>query len=139
MLIGQFSHNLDAKNRIIVPIKFREDLGEKIVLTKGLSTCLAIYPLSEWERIVEKVKSMPMAQVEVIEQYLFHTAYELEYDVQGRILIPNALKSFAQLQKEAVIVGVSSRVEIWDAAMWNEAQSRISSEDAKAAMRALAF
>ena len=118
MLLGQYRHTIDAKGRVIVPAKFREDLGESFILTRGLDNCLSLYSLNEWALLEEKVKAMPMAKSREIQRFLFGNAFPVELDAQGRIVIPANLKTYAPLLKEVVVVGVSTRAEIWDAAVW---------------------
>ncbi len=139
MLLGQYRHTIDTKGRIIVPVKFREDLGESFILTKGLDSCLALYSESEWAVLVEKVKAMPVAKSRAIQMFLFPNAFPVELDAQGRIVIPAKLKEYAKLQKDVVVVGVSDRAEIWDAQLWDVSQEDTSSEDIVALMTELGF
>lgn len=139
MLLGQYSHSVDAKGRVIVPVKFREDLGESFILTRGLDKCLSLYSSKEWALLEEKVKELPMAQSRQIQYFLFGNAYSVELDAQGRIVIPAKLKNYAGLQKEVVVVGISTRAEIWDADLWDRNQEDTSSEEIVALMTELGF
>lgn len=139
MLLGQYRHTIDAKGRVIVPAKFREDLGESFILTRGLDNCLSLYSLNEWALLEEKVKAMPMAKSREIQRFLFGNAFPVELDAQGRIVIPANLKTYAQLLKDVVVVGVSTRAEIWDAALWDGSQEDTSSEEVVALMTELGF
>ncbi|MGC6767212.1 division/cell wall cluster transcriptional repressor MraZ [Enterococcus sp. LJL128] len=120
MLIGEFQHNIDAKGRLIVPAKLRDELGETFIVTRGMDGCLFGYPLSEWEILEEKLKSMPLAKKDArtFVRFFYSAATECEVDKQGRINIPAALRTHADLKKGCVIIGVSNRIEIWDEERW---------------------
>lgn len=122
MLIGEYQHSLDAKNRMIVPSKLREDLGNKFVITKGLDGCLYIYPIDEWVKLQEKLKTLPLTNKDAraFVRFFFAGASEVEIDKQGRGLIPQNLKEYAGIEKEIVSIGVLSRVEVWSKEKWNE-------------------
>ncbi|HOR85808.1 MAG TPA: division/cell wall cluster transcriptional repressor MraZ [Bacillota bacterium] len=133
MFIGEYQHTLDAKNRVIMPSKFREKLGESFVMTKGLDNCLFIYSSQEWNVVEDKLKSLPMTNKDAraFVRFFFAGACECELDKQGRILMPNNLKEYARIDKELVIIGVSTRIEIWSREEWNKFNSdaNISYED----------
>ncbi|HEO8420720.1 division/cell wall cluster transcriptional repressor MraZ [Niallia sp. FSL W8-0635] len=120
MFMGEYHHNVDVKGRIIVPAKFRDNLGETFILTRGLDRCLFGYPLSEWEIIEEKLKQLPLTKKDAraFTRFFFSGATECEIDKQGRINIASPLFQYAQLEKECVILGVSNRIEIWDKQEW---------------------
>jgi len=120
MFIGEYQHTIDPKGRIIVPSKFREDLGEMFIVTKGLDKCLFAYSKHEWSIIEEKLKNLPLSQKDAraFVRFFFAGATECEVDKQGRILIPNNLREYAGLEKDAVLIGVSTRVEIWSKNEW---------------------
>ncbi|WYJ80496.1 protein MraZ [Enterococcus sp. DIV1094] len=122
MLMGEYRHNIDAKGRLIVPSKLREELGEQFVLTRGLDGCLFGYPMSEWNELESKLNDMPLAKKDArtFVRFFYSAATECELDKQGRINIPNTLRNYATITKECVIVGVSNRIEIWDEAKWQE-------------------
>ncbi len=122
MLIGEYNHNLDAKGRLIIPSKLRSSLGASFVITKGLDTCLFIYPKEEWDIIREKLKKLPMTNKDArsFVRFFFSGASQCSLDKQGRILIPENLRDYAGLSKEAMIIGVSTRLEIWDSRKWEE-------------------
>ena len=122
MFIGEYQHALDAKNRIIVPSKLREELGGKFVITKGLDGCLYAYPLTEWRILEEKLKKLPLTNKDAraFVRFFFAGACEIEVDKQGRGLIPQNLKEYAGIEKEIVSIGVLTRVEIWSKEKWNE-------------------
>lgn len=120
MFMGEYLHTIDGKGRLIVPVKFREALGEKFIATKGLDHCLFIYPEEEWQTIEQKLRALPFTQPDVraFVRFFFSGATECELDKQGRILLPANLREYAQLVKDVVLVGVSSRVEIWSQELW---------------------
>lgn len=121
MLIGEFEHSLDAKGRLIMPAKLRETIGDKFVVTKGLDGCLFAFSLMEWANFEEKLKSLPLSNRNSREftRFFLSGATECEIDKQGRFLIPINLRESANLQKEVVIIGVGTRIEIWDKEKWN--------------------
>ncbi|MCF0129919.1 MAG: division/cell wall cluster transcriptional repressor MraZ [Pseudobutyrivibrio sp.] len=120
MFMGEYSHNIDAKNRLIMPAKFREQLGDKFIATKGLDGCLFVYSLSEWETIEAKFREIPLTTKDARKflRFFFAGAAECEVDKQGRVLIPPSLKEYAGLEKEVMSVGVLNRVEIWSKERW---------------------
>jgi len=127
MLIGEYQHNLDAKKRLAIPSKFRKELGEGAVLTRGLDNCLFVFPLPQWNQLAEKLGNLPMTQqsTRAFARLLLSGAMEVEFDVLGRILIPEYLKNYAGLKKSAVIAGVYSRLEIWDAERWESYKEKL--------------
>lgn len=120
--MGEFQHQLDAKGRMIVPAKFREELTEHFVITRGLDKCLFGYTLTEWAAIEEKLKALPLTRRDARKfmRIFFSGAVEVEMDKQGRINIPKHLMEYAGLSKEATVIGVSSRIEIWDRKLWSD-------------------
>ncbi|HHV61826.1 MAG TPA: division/cell wall cluster transcriptional repressor MraZ [Firmicutes bacterium] len=122
MFIGTFWHTIDAKGRLIMPAKFREELGERFIATKGLDSCLFVFPLSEWENQERQLRSLPLSRSDVraYSRLFFSGAAECEFDKQGRIMIPAHLREYAKLEKDVVIIGVSTRIEIWNEPTWRE-------------------
>lgn len=120
MLIGQYEHSLDAKGRMNFPVKFREDLGEHFIVTKGVDACVAAYSFEEWQRLAEKVKRLPESKATVLKRFFFSGAVEVEPDKQGRIVLPAHLRGYASLDKDVVVAGVLDKVEIWDKAQWDK-------------------
>lgn len=120
--MGEFQHSIDEKGRMIVPVKFREGLGASFVVTRGLDKCLFVYPMREWETLEEKLKSLPMTRADArsFVRFFLSGATDCELDKQGRILIPGTLRDYATLTKDCVIIGVSSRVEIWSQDLWEQ-------------------
>ncbi|MCM3739141.1 division/cell wall cluster transcriptional repressor MraZ [Oceanobacillus luteolus] len=122
MFMGEYKHNVDTKGRMIVPAKFREELGETFVVTRGLDKCLFAYPMNEWKVIEEKLKQLPLTKKDAraFTRFFFSGAVECEVDKQGRINIPANLRTYAELEKECVVIGVSERVEIWANEKWED-------------------
>lgn len=115
MFMGEYNHTIDAKGRLIIPSKFRETLGDTFVVTKGLDGCLFVYDNVEWNAFEEKLKSLPITNKDARQfaRFFLAGAAEVEVDKQGRILVPNVLREFAELNKDVVLIGVASRIEIW--------------------------
>ena len=120
MFYGEYQHSVDAKGRVIIPSKFRDELGEKFIITKGLDNCLFAYSSEEWTNLETKLRSLPFTDKDVraFVRFFFAGATECELDKQGRILIPQNLREYASLEKDVYIIGVSTRVEVWDKSKW---------------------
>ena len=121
MLIGEYHHSIDEKGRLIIPSKFREDIGNSFVVTRGLDGCLFVYSLIEWEKIVSKLKKLPFTKKDarIFMRFLLAGATVCEFDKQGRINLVNSLIEYADLKKECVIIGVNDRLEIWSLDKYN--------------------
>ncbi len=121
MFIGEYQHTIDDKGRIIMPSKFREDLGLNFIMTKGLDNCLFVYPKQEWMVLEEKLRSLPLTNrdARAFVRFFFAGATECTLDKQGRVLVPANLREHASLIKDAVIIGVSTRIEIWGKEEWD--------------------
>lgn len=122
MFMGEYQHSLDNKGRLIIPAKFREVLGETGIMTRGLDNCLFLFPQSEWSVLEEKLKSLPLTKSTARQfvRFFFSGATECELDKQGRIMIPQNLRDYADIEKDVVVIGVSSRIEIWSRHRWEE-------------------
>ncbi len=122
MFMGEYRHNVDEKGRMIVPAKFRDSLGASFVVTRGLDRCLFVYPLEEWKKLEEKLKTLPFTKKDAraFTRFFFSGATECELDKQGRVNIASPLREYAQLEKECVVIGVSNRVEVWSKSIWEE-------------------
>lgn len=120
MFIGEYAHSVDAKGRMIVPSKFREVLGEKFVVTKGLDNCLFVYSCEEWNAFCEKLKGLPVtnANARAFVRFFLSGALECEVDKQGRILLPQNLRTYGEIVKDVSVIGAGTRVEIWDSEKW---------------------
>ena len=121
MLMGEYHHNIDEKNRLIIPSKFRSELGEKFIITKGFDKCLFVYSLAEWNKMIQRVGTLQFTRknVRAFERALIGGASETEFDKQGRINITSPLVHYAGINKECVIIGVNERLEIWSLEEFN--------------------
>lgn len=129
MLIGQYNHNIDAKGRIILPAKFRDKIGDSLVVSRGLDGCLSIYPLEKWQQISDKLTSLPNTK-KMARDYarlILSSAADLEFDKMGRINIPTHLIKSAKLTKKCIVIGVGDYAELWDEDTWLEYNSKIDS------------
>ena len=125
MFMGEYEHSVDSKGRLIIPARFREELGESFVMTKGLDGCLFVYSAEEWHKLEGKIHETPMTTKDARKfmRFFFAGAATCEIDRQGRTLIPPSLRSYAKLSKDVVLAGVSTRIEIWDKKLWDETNS----------------
>lgn len=139
MLFGEYQHNIDEKGRIIMPAKFREDLGDSFILTKGLDNCLAVYSLGEWSTIEAQIRALPLSKSRDLQRFWFSGAAEVQPDKQGRIVIPVSLRSYGMLEKDVVVIGVSNRVEIWDKDRWETQSNSLTADSIAEAMGQLGF
>lgn len=122
MLIGQYQHTIDSKKRLALPVKFRGELGEKVIVTKGVENCLVVYTEKEFRIVSEKISNLTISQSEArsFTRTMLASAMEINLDKLGRILVPDYLKEYAGLKKDVVICGLSNRVEIWDFEKWQK-------------------
>lgn len=125
MLSGEYSHTLDTKNRLILPAKLREELGADIVLTKSVDSCVSLYTRKSWLAFTEKLDALPDTETRLVKRFLYSAAFETSIDAQGRLLIPPHLCQYAGLTKNVKVIGVGNRVEIWDAAAWDQTISAV--------------
>ena len=123
MLMGEYSHSLDAKGRIIIPSRLREELGERFVICKGMDGCLSAYPMEGWEKLAGKLQALPLTNkaARKFSRYVLAGAAEVELDKQGRALLPQNLREAAKLEKDVVLCGVGDRLEIWSKEAWTDA------------------
>jgi MraZ protein len=130
MLLGEYTHTVDDKNRVSLPAKFRKEVGKKVVITHGLDNCLFLYPLREWEKIAEKLASLSMGQADTrgFNRFMLAGAMDVDVDSVGRMLIPEHLKAFAKLDKEVVFTGVHNRIELWNKEKWSDYKTKIESQ-----------
>ena len=131
MLIGEYEHSLDAKGRLIMPSKLRQDIGEKFIITKGLDGCLFVFSQNEWNNFETKLKALPLSDKNArnFVRFFLSGATECEIDKQGRFLIPANLRESAKLEKDAMIVGVGTRLEIWNKETWLNCGENISADE----------
>ena len=125
MLIGEYEHSLDVKGRLILPAKIREDMGDKFIVTKGLDGCLFGFSQNEWTNFEEKLKTLPLTNKNARDfvRFFLSGATECEIDKQGRFLIAGNLREYANLEKDAIIIGVGTRIEIWNREKWKSYNS----------------
>ena len=121
MLVGKYQNSIDAKCRMIVPAKFRDELGHKCILSKDIDKCMEIHPMSEWERFMEKLSKLPSADPKArqLARHFFASAVECEIDKQGRMTLPQELREYAGIEKELVTVGAYEKIEVWSKEEWN--------------------
>lgn len=121
MFMGEYQHIIDDKGRVIMPSRFRESLGYNFIITKGLDNCLFVYPKEEWTVLEKKLRQLPLTNrdARAFVRFFFAGAAECTLDKQGRVLIPGNLREHGKLVKDAVIIGVSTRIEIWDKEEWD--------------------
>ena len=131
MLIGEYEHTIDAKGRLSMPSKLRRDMGEAFIVTKGLDGCLFAFSQEEWKNFETKLKSLPLSDKNArnFVRFFLAGATECEIDKQGRFLIPSNLRTAANLEKEAVIIGVGTRLEIWNKDSWTSKDEEISADE----------
>src|SRR3989344_4362784 len=130
MLIGEYRHTIDAKKRLALPAKFRKELGEMVIITRGLDNCLVVYTQKEWEIMSDKLGKLPSGQVEArgFARIMLAGAMAAELDKLGRILVPDYLKNYASLVKNVVVCGLYNRLEIWNADSWEIYRKKVEGE-----------
>jgi MraZ protein len=130
MFIGEYSHNLDEKGRLAVPKKFRPDLSQGAIVTRGFDNCLFLYTKAEWQKLAEKLSALSFAQANsrAFTRIMLAGAMDVEVDKQGRVILPEYLRAFAGLKKEVVVAGLYNRLEIWDREKWSEYTKRTETE-----------
>ena len=141
MLYGGYQHTIDKKGRIAIPAKLRDELGESFMICRGIygKRCICVYSLSEWDKLVEKIGQLPSAKSSVVISFLYDGAFNVEFDTQGRILIPAALREYALLENEAHITGMDTNLEIWNTELWNAENEQYSPESIASIVEELEF
>lgn len=141
MFFGQHYHNIDKKGRVFVPAKYRAELGEEFMLSRSPDgkRCLCIYPMEEWRKIDEKLKSLPGVQAGKLVRFMYSGADSVSCDGQGRVLIPSALREYAGLEGETAVIGMSSKLEIWDGAAFRAEEAEETPESIAELARELGF
>ncbi|MFH1462300.1 MAG: division/cell wall cluster transcriptional repressor MraZ [bacterium] len=126
MFIGEYTYSIDEKKRLAIPAKFRQLLGKKAVVTRGLDQCLFLYPVKEWGILAKKLSQLPLAQADArgFARLMLTGAMEVNIDNLGRVLVPDYLKTYAVLKKKVVIAGVYNRIELWDGGKWQEYKTK---------------
>lgn len=136
---GEFQHTMDAKGRLFVPAKLREELGDSFIVTKGLDECLFVYAQKEWEALEDKIRALPMSKSRQLQRFFLSSAADVTVDKQGRIVVPPVLREYAGLTHEVTIIGVLERAEIWDRAKWNAYNDTLDADNVAQAMEELGF
>lgn len=126
MFIGEYQHAMDEKGRLAIPVKFRNELKEGAVVTRGLDRCLTIYTAGEWEKLATRLANLPMssANTRAFARLMLAGAMDVALDAQGRVVVPDYLREYAGLGKKAVLAGLYNRLEVWDAVKWEEFKAR---------------
>lgn len=127
MFLGEYAHTIDDKGRLTIPAKFRDELQGGIVVTRGLDRCLWAYPRAEWEVVAEKIAKMPTTSPAARDfaRFMFSSAFDSIPDRQGRVIIPQNLRQYAEIESDTIIIGVMNRLEIWHPAKWSEVFARV--------------
>jgi len=120
MFMGEYHHNIDDKGRLIIPSKFRDELGEQFIVTRGLDACLFVYPMNEWNQIISKLKQLPFTKKDArsFMRFFLSGATVCDFDKQGRVNVTSPLIEYADINKECVVIGVNDRLEIWSKSNW---------------------
>lgn len=139
MFLGQYAHTVDAKGRTFIPAKYRDELGETVVVTRGTSKCLTVYPMSEWEKYTAKIAELPQAHAAKIRRFVFSNASDVPIDTQGRIGLVAGLREYAGIEKNVVILGLGSYIEIWAEDVWKAENETESGDEIEDLMLALGF
>ena len=134
---GTYEHNVDAKGRLFIPTKLRDELGDNFVMTKGLDGCLSLYSQKNWAIMEEKIAALPSSKARSLQRYFFSNAMDCEPDSQGRVVIPQVLREFAGITKAVVVIGIVDKAEIWDAEKWRPYNESIDEEDVLKSMEEL--
>ncbi|MBA2518685.1 MAG: division/cell wall cluster transcriptional repressor MraZ [Chloroflexia bacterium] len=137
MFLGRYTHALDAKGRLAIPARFREAVADGLVLTRGIDRCLSLYPLAAWRPLAEKVSALPITDPDArnFRRMVFAEAADLALDAQGRILIPPELRRYAGLERETLVVGVDTAIEIWSPDRWQAVEALMETDGAAIAQR----
>lgn len=136
---GEYRHTLDAKGRLFIPAKLREELGDSFVVTKGLDQCLFLYPQAAWNALEEKIRQLPMSKSRDLQRFFLSSASDVSVDKQGRIVVPTVLRGYAALDHDVTVIGVSERAEIWDTQAWDAYNGRLDAASIAQAMEDLGF
>ena len=139
MFFGEYSHNLDAKKRIMLPSKLREQLGADVVMTKSVDCCVALYTKEMWTKFTEKLDALPDIETRQVKRFLFSAAFETSVDSQGRILVAPNLCAYASLSKAVKVIGVGDHIELWDEEIWNRENSSENSTEIAETLIKLGF
>ncbi|MBO5019839.1 MAG: division/cell wall cluster transcriptional repressor MraZ [Clostridia bacterium] len=141
MLFGGYDHKIDKKGRVFIPSAFREELGESFIICRGIygKRCLCVYSAEQWSRLVEKIGTLPSGRSSTVKRFLYDGAFNVEFDTQGRILVPPTLREYAGFDSEVHIIGMDTNLEIWDTSLWTEENEQNTLESISAVMEELDF
>lgn len=137
MFLGRYDHNLDGKGRLAIPSRFRDELADGMVLTRGIDRCITVYPFNAWDALADRVRALPIADSDArqFRRFVFAEAVSLRPDGQGRVLIPLTLRSYAAIDRETIVVGLHDSIEIWCPANWGEIHDRLDASGERIATR----
>lgn len=140
MFIGEYQYSLDEKGRLAIPAKFRSALGESAIITRGLDSCLFIYATDEWQKMVNELNGLPLAQAKAraYVRFFLSGAFEVTFDKLGRSIVPQPLRQYAKISKDVSVIGVSNRIEIWDVNAWEQYKKKAEKESGQIAEGLLA-
>ncbi len=141
MLFGGFDHKIDKKGRVFIPSAFRDELGESFIISRGIygKRCLCVYSAEEWSKLVEKIGTLPGTKSSTVKRFLYDGAFKVEFDAQGRILVPPTLREYAGFDSEVHIIGMDTNLEIWDTSLWSNENEQNTLESISAVMEELNF
>lgn len=141
MLFGGFDHKIDKKGRVFIPSAFRDELGESFIICKGIygKKCLCVYSAGQWASLVEKIGTLPSAKSSTVKRFLYDGAFNVEFDTQGRILVPTPLREYAGFESEVHIIGMDTNLEIWDSSLWKDENDNNTLESISSVMEELNF
>ena len=141
MLFGGYDHKIDKKGRVFIPSAFREELGESFIICRGIygKCCLCVYSKAQWELLVEKIGTLPSSKSSTVKRFLYDGAFNVEFDTQGRILVPPTLREYANFDSEVHIIGMDTNLEIWDKDNWSEENKSNTLESISSVMEELNF
>ena len=141
MLYGGYDHSIDKKGRIAIPAKLRDEFGQSFMIAKGIfgKNCICVYSNEQWDKLVEKIGTLPSTKSSAVKRFLYDGAFNVDFDSQGRILIPPVLREYAQLEGEAHIIGMDTNLEIWNTELWNEENAKYTPESIADIMEELNF
>lgn len=138
-MLGRSDNNIDNKGRLSIPSKMREELGAKFVVFKGLDHCLNVYPMSEWQKLMDKIAAQPLIKQKQLMRFFCEDAQECELDKQGRFCLSKSLREYAYLTDTATLIGMRNTIEIWNADKWDEAMQEVDAESVAALMEEMAI
>ncbi|MBR5452888.1 MAG: division/cell wall cluster transcriptional repressor MraZ [Clostridia bacterium] len=138
-LVGHYSHTVDDKNRVFIPAKHRDQLGESFMITQLFDKCISVYSMNEWDKLTDKINELPQIEARDILLFLFSNAVDVQPDKQGRIILSQELREYAEIEKNAVVVGAGNHVEIWSDKNWADKKSQMNAADILGKLKNLGF